>query len=168
MRNPVHLSRLPVLALALALALAVPAVAQDATAPVEQQMSAEEFRAAGLHKLDPAELAALNQWLGRTVREETARVSQQTEERVVQERRGFLAGGSDDKVEARIAGNFEGLGEGNLYRLDNGQVWKQTDATTLAGARGDNVEVTIAPGMFGVWYLRVKGYNKRAKVERVE
>ena len=168
MRNPVHLSRLRMPALALALAIALPAAAQDATAPIEQQMSSEEFRAAGLHKLDPAELASLNRWLGNTVREEAQRVSQQTEERVVRERRGFLSGGSDERVEARIQGGFEGFGEGRVYRLDNGQVWRQTDAATLAGVRGDDVEVTIAPGMFGVWYMRVKGYNTRAKVERVE
>ena len=168
MRNPVHLSRLRMPALALALAVALPAAAQDATAPIEQQMNGEEFRDAGLHKLDPDELAALNRWLGNTVREESRRVSQRTEERVVQERRGFLSAGSNEKVEARIRGPFEGFGEGRLYRLDNGQVWRQTDAATLVGASGNDLEVTIAPGMFGVWYMQVKGYNTRAKVERVE
>lgn len=168
MRNPVHLSRRCLPALALALAVALPAAAQDATAPIEQQMSSEEFRAAGLHKLDPAELASLNRWLGNTVREEAQRVSQQTEERVARERQGFRSGRDDEKIEARIQGNFEGFGKGRLYRLDNGQVWRQTDAASLAGVRGGDIEVTIAPGIFGAWYMQVEGYNTRAKVERVE
>ena len=53
--------------LALALALATPgALAQDATAlPLRQQMSAEEFKAAGLDKLSAEELAALQAWIRR-------------------------------------------------------------------------------------------------------
>jgi len=168
MRNRFDPSRVRLPALALALALAVPAIAQDATAPIEQQMSSEEFRAAGLHKLDAAELESLNRWLGNTVREEAQRVSQQTEERVVRERQGFLSASSGEKVEARIQGSFEGFGKGRLYRLDNGQVWRQIDAASLAGVSSNDVQVTIAPGMFGAWYMRVHGYNTRAKVERVE
>jgi len=61
------LHRVPLLGLALALALAAgTAAAQDAPpSSLRQQMSAAEFRAAGLDKLSPAELAALEQWLQR-------------------------------------------------------------------------------------------------------
>ena len=59
-RRPLPLwSTLP---LALALAACAPAaLAQsDGAATLEQQMSAEEFRAAGLHKLSAEELAVCN------------------------------------------------------------------------------------------------------------
>jgi hypothetical protein len=56
-------------ALGLALALAVTASNVHAQSPgqtqVEQQMSAEEFKAAGLHKLSASELAALDAWMRR-------------------------------------------------------------------------------------------------------
>ena len=158
--------RLPLLAVALAAAL--PAAAQQPGVPIERQMTAEEFMAAGLHKLEPTELARLNEWLGHAVKEESRRVAERTEERVVQERRGFLSARSGEQVEARLDGRFDGFGKGRRFRLENGQVWVQTDAATLPGVSLDSPAVTIAPGMLGVWYMRVDGYNTRAKVERVE
>ena len=38
-------------------------LAQDAAGGIEQQMTPSEFKAAGLEKLSPAELAKLNGWL---------------------------------------------------------------------------------------------------------
>ena len=63
--------------LATLLAFAAPAAfAQDADQrPIEQRMSAEEFAAAGLEKLSPAELAALNDWLRGTLKVETERAA---------------------------------------------------------------------------------------------
>lgn len=57
--------RIPtLLGLSLALVLAAgTGQAQESTAPLRQQMSAEEFKAAGLDKLSAAELAALEAWL---------------------------------------------------------------------------------------------------------
>lgn len=162
------LSRLRLPLLAVALAAALPAAAQSSGEPIERQMSAEEFMAAGLHKLEPAELARLNEWLGQTVQEESRRTAERTEARVVEERRGFLSARDGERVDARLAGRFEGFGNGRSFRLDNGQVWRQIDSTTLAGVNLEAPQVTIAPGMFGAWYMRVDGYNTRAKVERVE
>lgn len=168
MRNSVRLSRLRLPMLAVALAATFPAFAQQAATPIERQMTAEEFMAAGLQKLEPQELARLNDWLGRTVEEESRRAAQRTEERVVEERRGFLSAKSGERVEARLDGRFDGFGKGRSFRLDNGQVWRQTDNASLPGVALDAPQVTIAPSMLGAWYLQVEGYNTRAKVERVE
>jgi hypothetical protein len=46
----------------LVLAFAAPAAAQEFSS-LEERMSAAEFKAAGLDKLSPAELEALNRWL---------------------------------------------------------------------------------------------------------
>src|SRR3546814_17501610 len=54
-----------------------------------------------------------------------------------------------------------------LFR--NGQQWRQTDTASLAGVRVDNPAVRITPSIIGnTWYLRIDGYNTRAKVERVK
>lgn len=45
-----------------------PALAQDVPAALRPYMSAEEFRAAGLHKLNPAELAQFQAWFVRAMR----------------------------------------------------------------------------------------------------
>ncbi|HET8818854.1 MAG TPA: hypothetical protein VFM73_04855 [Xanthomonadaceae bacterium] len=161
--------------LATLLAVAAPAsFAQDADQrPIEQRMSAEEFAAAGLGKLTPAELAALNDWLRGTLEVETERAAavaaEAAAEKVKDDNRGFFHFGSDEPIVAHLQGHFDGFARNRRYTLDNGQVWKQTDSARLEGVERDNPEVTISPGMFGnVWYLQVEGYNKRAKVERVE
>lgn len=162
------------------LALSMQAVAQ---APIQQQMTPEEFRAAGLDKLSADELAALGAWLQRRLGEETTVAAERAREEtataldeareegrqeVVSRNRGFFHFGSNDPIESRITGEFRGFGRGQRYTLENGQVWEQTDNARLAGVRRDNPSVTISPGVLGVWWLRIDGYNTRARVQRIE
>ena len=100
----------------IALALAPTAWAQQSSplsANVEQQMSAEQFKAAGLDKLSPQELAALNAWLQHKVVQETAKVTEAAKEEgrkeVVEKNRGFFDFGSKEAIESSIVGNFDGF-----------------------------------------------------------
>jgi hypothetical protein len=162
------------LAFTLLLGCALPAFAQSpAQPPIEQAMTPEQFRAAGLDKLSADELANLNAWLNRTISTETARAAEQAAvqatEKVETENRGFFHFGSSDPIEAKIAGQFSGFRKGNTYTLDNGQQWRQTDTASLAGVRVENPAVKITPSLIGnTWYLRIDGYNTRAKVERIK
>ncbi|MGY1521359.1 hypothetical protein [Luteimonas sp. A482] len=167
----------PIRALLLATLLALPTLAAAQQAPpLEQAMSSTEFKAAGLDKLSAEELARLNAWLDRRVEQQTsaavaAAVEQAREEgrkEVVTENRGFFHFGSQEPIEASIAGEFAGFGSGRRYTLDNGQVWEQTDSATLSGVRKTNPKVRIKPGVMGVWWLRIDGYNTQAKVQRIE
>lgn len=145
------------------------APAQVSLPGIEQQMSTEEFKAAGLDKLSLAELARLNTWLGRTIVTETAKAAVVAKKKVENENRGFFNFGSKESISSRLSGDFRGFGRGRSYTLDNGQVWQQTDDATLAGVRLTNPDVTIHPSMVGnAWYLSVGHYNTRAKVERVK
>jgi hypothetical protein len=159
----------------LLLGCALPAFAQSPAAqpPIEQAMTPEQFKAAGLDKLSADELANLNTWLNRTITTETARAAEQAAvqatEKVETENRGFFHFGSSDPIEAKIAGQFSGFRKGNTYTLDNGQQWRQTDTASLAGVRVENPGVKITPSLIGnTWYLRIDGYNTRAKVERIK
>lgn len=158
------------LSVALLAAVLVPTAAFARQAqPIEREMTPEEFRAAGLGKLSPEELAKLNQWLGRKIETVATEAATEAKDKVVEENRGFFHFGSDEPIVAHIAGPFRGFGKGREYTLDNGQVWRQTDEASLVGARLENPEVRINPSMIGnSWYLAVKGYNTRAKVERVK
>lgn len=154
---------------------ALPAFAQSPAAqpPIEQAMTPEQFKAAGLDKLSADELANLNTWLNRTITTETARAAEQAAvqatEKVETENRGFFHFGSSEPIEGRIAGQFNGFRKGNTYTLDNGQQWRQTDTASLAGVRVENPAVKITPSLIGnTWYLRIDGYNTRAKVERIK
>ena len=95
--------------------------------PLQEQMTASEFRAAGLDKLSADELAALNRWLERRVGEQTAAAVEQAREEgrqeVVTKNRGFFHFGSEEPIQSTIAGEFRGFGKGRRYTLANGQVW---------------------------------------------
>lgn len=161
----IRLRPLPVLLAAL-LAFAAPAQAQP---PIEQQMTPAQFKAAGLDKLSPQELANLNAWLDDTLEVETTKAATLAKEKVETEHRGFASFGKSDPIVARIAGEFRGFARGRSWTLDNGQVWEQVDDASLAGARKSDPQVEITPSVIGnAWYMRVEGYNTRAKVQRVK
>lgn len=161
--------------LMLALALAPAAWGQQAaplTSNVEQQMSADQFKAAGLDKLSAKELAALNAWLQQKVSTETAVAVQAAREEgrkaVVEENRGFFDFGSKEPIESAIAGDFRGFSNGRQYTLQNGQVWEQTEPASLSGVKKTDPVVKIKPGALGAWYMQVQGYNTMAKVRRIK
>ena len=173
--SPRLLRPFALLSVLLAALLAAPlAFAQQAGDRIEQQMTAEQFMAAGLDQLSAEQLENLNAWLNRTLVAETTKAAtqaaEQAKEKAEDENRGFLDFGSDDEpVTGRLQGEFQGFGKGREYRLENGQLWRQIDNASLAGVRLDSPQVTIKPAMFGnAWYLRVEGYNTAAKVERVK
>lgn len=143
-----------------------------ATPPLQEQMTPEEFRQAGLDKLDAQELAALNRWLDRHVESSTSQAIAQAREEgrqeVVRQSRGFFDFGSSEPIESTLEGEFRGFRVGQRYRLANGQVWEQIEPATLAGVRRSDPAVRIIPGMFNAWWLQVDRYNTRAKVRRVE
>jgi hypothetical protein len=168
--------------IAAALAATLPAFAQQPR--IEDRMSAAEFRAAGLGKLDDAELDRLNAWLARQAgapaaaaaavgsgTDVEARIAQAREEgrrEAASAATGLPAPApAREPIESTIVGAFQGFASGRQYTLANGQVWRQIDGATLSGARGTDVGVRIRPGMLGAWWLKVDGYNTQAKVERV-
>lgn len=142
------------------------------TANVEQQMSADEFKAAGLDKLSAQELAALNAWLQRKVVQETAKVVETAKEEgrkeVAEKNRGFFDFGSAEAIESSIVGEFNGFANGRKYTLENGQVWEQIEPASLAGVRKTNPKVRIKPGILNNWFMKIDGYNTTAKVRRIK
>ena len=137
--------------------------------PIQQQMTPAQFQAAGLDKLDAQQLANLNAWLNGAIETETAKAKVIAKKEVEDNNRGFLSFGSTEPITGKISGDFRGFAKGRSYTLDNGQVWEQTDAATLAAVRLSNPQVKITPSMVGnAWYLQVHGYNTRAKVLRVK
>lgn len=158
------------LALSLALVLMPMAVlAQDAPRLIEQEMTPEEFRAAGLDRLSPEQLASLNAWLGRTLSQETAAAAAAAKSKVEKENRGFLSFGSDEPIVSRMAEDLRGFAKGRRYTLENGHVWEQVDNASLRNTKSPRPNVRITPSMIGsAWYMAIDGYNTRAKVQRIK
>lgn len=154
----------------LATLLALPAFAlAQQSPPIEQAMTTEEFKAAGLDKLSADELARLNAWLDRTIGSEAEKAAALAKDRVEQQARGFFSFGKTDPILASIAGEFRGFGQGRKYVLDNGQEWEQIEPASLVGVRVQSPKVRITPSVIGnAWFLQVDGYNTRAKVRRIK
>ena len=153
----------------LALALLLACGGAFAQTAVEKQMSPEEFKAAGLDKLSPQELANLDAWLNRTLDTETAKASSNAKKKFEDENRGFFHFNSDEPIVAHIVGEFHGFDAGKTYTLDNGQVWRQIDGASLVGVHKTDPGVRLTPSMIGnAWYLSIDGYGTRAKVQRVK
>lgn len=149
------------------LALATGAASAQEFSTLEERMSAKEFKAAGLDKLTPEELAQLNAWLSQEVGE----VAGSAAPAAAVDRRGFEnTGGDFSDIETRIAGEFTGWdGREGRFVLTNGQVWQSVDPSSrLRGIKLDSPLVKIEAGTFGAWFLTVEGYNTRVRVKRVK
>jgi len=135
------------------LATALPARAQSTYVPVETRFNAEQFQAAGLHRLSPEELATLN----RLLRDDQAAVV----------RRATAPDREQEPVRSSIAGEFRGWSRGTVFTLancDSGQVTEGSYSVRPVS----NPSVTIRPGVISGWYMEVDGHPVKAKVRRLK
>lgn len=130
---------------------------------LEERMTATQFRAAGLDKLSPDELAQLNAWLQKNVASGASAAA------AVADRTGLPSTPMADSsaVRNRISGEFRGWTGKTTFHLDNGQVWQQSGNDRWEGVTLDNPQVTIEPAFMGSWRLKVDGYNTTTKVKRI-
>jgi hypothetical protein len=136
---------------------------------LEERMSAADFRAAGLDKLTPEELARLNAWLAAHLG--GAPTAAAIAPGAPEDRRGLRDRyDSGDAIVSRIDGEFTGWNGGGprktRFVLQNGQIWEQID-TSVFVLRATDPVVTIEPAMFDSWVLRVEGYNQAVRVKRI-
>ncbi|WP_114240858.1 hypothetical protein [Dyella sp. C9] len=155
---------LRLLPLLMSAVLAVPSLslAADQYVPLQQRMSPEEFKAAGLDKLSPEELQNLDNWLsghGKVV----TKVVDQAGNPVfypTKEKAG--------PVQARLQGEFAGFSGHTEFTLDNGQVWKQADTSRLSCMSSTNPKVTLRRSLMGNWMAAVDGCNDTTSMVRVK
>jgi len=146
------------------LLLATAVAAAQEFSSLEERMTGSEFKAAGLDQLSPEQLAALNAWL----RHERAPAPAVTALPQV-DRRGLHSDESEGgPIHSTIPGTFRGWQGRTRITLENGQTWETDSGSSFAGIRLDNPGVTITPGSFGSWHLRVDGYNTTAPVKRIK
>jgi hypothetical protein len=88
---------------------------------IQQMMSPEEFRAAGLNKLSSDELQKLDAWL-QGYREATQKATEITTEKKM--KKSFF---NREPVVSRVDGSFAGLRGRTLIKLEDGTVWKQAN-----------------------------------------
>lgn len=184
------------LAFLLALCAFGAAQAADKPLDVRDAMTATQFHATGLDKLSPQELAAFNAWLAGythapsaatanapaamaaplpapvpaapaaaamapTPAPATTSTASFGKEMLSSEQRGEPA-----RIESRIVGTFTGWNGRTLFKLENGQVWKQADGSYYE-TRLENPPVVIKRMSFG-YLLSLTGHGATVFVTRVQ
>ena len=177
MRRQSHIYRLCYLLLALVIAPQGSAEERNdaAFSGIEWEMSAEERRATGIDSLSADELEALNRWLmerfDQVQETVSAEVRQEVREAVLEEVREEAreadAAEREQSFEAEIVGNFSGWSGGTIFRLDNGELWRQRNDGTYRH-RGEDRRVRIEQGFFGLWRMVVISSGVSVPVAPVE
>ncbi len=132
---------------------------------LKELMTPEQFRAAGLKKLSPEELASLERFL-KGYRDETVQtVTRQTEERVAPSGKRNQAA-DRSYIESRIKGEFNGLAGRTRMVLENGSIWQQADSQLKITAHLTNPEVVLVRNFFG-YRMFVVGLTQPFYVKQV-
>jgi hypothetical protein len=109
---------------------------------IQQAMTPEQFKAAGLNKLTPDELAKLNAWL-----QGYRQVTEQAAEKKATARAERT---KMDVLVSRVDGTFNGLTGRTIIRLEDGTVWKQANSDDRYRAKNpDHPAAVVIHGVFG-------------------
>ena len=183
------------------LAVAAGALAEtgDSGPGILESMTAEQYRAAGLHKLTEEELEALDGWLRShtsptapdsgslsevrpepvspeaavaATRSTGAASGTQTAPRAVDENFGFPAPPPDpeqkaNELHASVLPPFRGWSGKTVFKLDNGQVWRQRNAGRFTYS-GDDTRVVISKNSWGFYEMRLVEADRSVGVSRVK
>jgi hypothetical protein len=146
-----HLIRCAMVGLCVIYGFAQPAGAapEEISGGVQQMMTPEEFRAAGLNKLSPDELQKLDAWL-----QGYRQVAEQKAEKKATARAERT---KMDLIVSRVDGSFLGLTGRTVIRLEDGTVWRQANADDRYRAKvTDHPAAAVIHGVFG-YKMRIEG-----------
>lgn len=160
------------LTLLLCLFMAPALMAAEGFSSLEEQMTGNEFKAAGLEKLSQQELDALNNWIRA---HSLATLDQPRGGSAVaagggEDRRGLKDETKKDRtpITSRVIGKFRGWDGQTVFKLENGMIWVQADKAKFYTKEVENPVVIIEPGMFGTWRLHMEGHNSTTRVKRIQ
>ena len=131
-------------AIGAALLVSMPVVhAENETTDIQQAMSPAEFKAAGLQKLSPEELAKLNAWLqGYRMKAEKKAAERESKTKM------------SSLIVSRIDGVWNGAAYGDVITLEDGTKWKVANKDDHFGGYADHPAVALFKSLFG-WKMRV-------------
>jgi hypothetical protein len=122
--------------------------AEPETAPfpgVQKAMSSQEYEAAGLSKLDPAERAKLDEFIRNYVTVSNEKVATTAVDKAVKENKVS----APEVIQSRIVGPFTGYNGRSTFTLENGQRWAQSQRDTAYFPKIDSPPVVIVKAGFG-------------------
>ena len=149
---------------------------------VRDLMSVTEYHRTGIDKLSPAQLKALNAWLNGYVQERAGTPTDTAPPAAASNVRAAVTGaagfGADtmaprenpatpERIETRIAGRFTGWTGNTVFKLENGQVWKQAGTGYFSNIELDHPQVIIKKLGFG-YLLTLPGHGATVFVRRIK
>lgn len=171
------------------LSLAPSLLLADEFSSLEELMTLDQFRNAGLEQLSPDQLQFLNRWLqqhgdmpesrpqsvarpqpavANTASQPTPVAVPAPEPQAGGDQMGFAPRASDrSEIRSSIDGEFDGWGGKTRFKLANGQVWQQVGTGDFVH-HAVNPIVVIKPKSLGSWKLYIDGINRGVKVKRVK
>ena len=115
----------------------------------------------GVNKLSQQERIELLKWLESS--------KKQIIKKEKKKNMGFSLENSEREViQSSIIGEFNGWHGNTVFKLENGQVWKQIERTTFYVPKRTNPDITIKPKLMGSWSLFLDGYSRGVKVKRIK
>ena len=151
-----------VLTLVIAMSATIVGAQTPPTSTLEERMSQSDFRAAGLDHLSPEQLKYLNEWL-RTHGAGSVQVVTRGGQPVF-----YPNDSARDVVESHIDGTFTGWRGKSVFKLDNGQEWRQAESGMYDAGKFDSPAVRIKPMLLGSWLMYVEGCGCSVRVQRVK
>jgi len=139
------------LTLAVSLGNAPRSWAQDESGGIQQQMTPEEFKAAGLEKLTPKELAKLNAWI-RGDREQAVQTAVTATEKKASQR---AEKEKQSLIVSRVDGVWSGIAPGVVIALEDGSKWQLANKDEHYGGYADHPAVAVWKAGFFGWKMRV-------------
>ena len=130
-------------------AMPVGAAREEPPGSIQQMMTPEEFKAAGLNKLSPEELQKLDAWM-----QGYRQVAEQAGEKKGSARAERT---KMDLIVSRVDGTFAGLTGRTVIRLQDGTVWRQANADDRFRPKvTDSPAAAVIHGIFG-YKMRIEG-----------
>jgi hypothetical protein len=128
---------------------------------VQKAMTPEQYEAAGLSKLDPAERAKLDEFIRNYVAVSNEKVATTAVEKAVKEKKVS----EPEVIQSRIVGPFTGYTGRTVFTLENGQRWAQSQYDTAYFPKIDSPPVIIVKAGFGYrMYIAGGGAIRVSKV----
>src|SRR4051812_12624732 len=112
---------------------------------LQKAMTPEQYEAAGLSKLDPAERAKLDEFIRSYVTVSNEKVATSAVDKAIKEKKVS----EPEVIQSRIVGPFTGYSGRTVFTLENGQRWAQSQYDSAYFPKIDSPPVIIVKAGFG-------------------
>ena len=127
----------------------VAAAQEEVSGGIQQMMTPEQFKAAGLNKLSPDELQKLDAWMQGYREVAEAKAEKKATARAERTKM--------DLIVSRVDGRFDGLTGRTIIRLEDGTAWKQANADDRYRPKvTDHPAAAVVHGVFG-YKMQIEG-----------